>query len=222
MAAKASEDPGRVRGQIEMLRDNALGNFRDLLVAIAKDTAMLVWLDGRTNTKARPQENFGREIMELFTIGVGHFTEADVYAAARVFTGWNLQRPGAAADGSQRYEFIYNADSTTRPRRPSAFRSIRTAARRSQPRSAADGLQDGLDFIEALAASPDTARYLATKLYRFFVSEFGDVSESFVNRIANAYLQSRTPPIIRPSEMRAVVAMIAAESKKLASTMVIP
>ncbi len=101
MAAKPSEDPVGVRGQIEMLRDNALGNFRDILIAIAKDTAMLVWLDGRTNTKARPQENFGREIMELFTMGVGHFTETDVYAAARVFTGWNLQRPGDQAAGTQ-------------------------------------------------------------------------------------------------------------------------
>src|SRR5215467_15658963 len=90
LAAKSSEDPGKVRGQIEMLRDNALGNFRDILLEIAKDTAMLVWLDGRTNTKAQPQENFGREIMELFTMGVGHYTEPDVYAAARVFTGWNL------------------------------------------------------------------------------------------------------------------------------------
>src|SRR6185295_9366973 len=66
LAAKASEDPGRVRGQIEMLRENSLGNFRDILTNIAKDTAMLVFLDGRTNTKAKPQENFGREIMELF------------------------------------------------------------------------------------------------------------------------------------------------------------
>ena len=52
---------------------------------------MLVWLDGRTNTRARPQENFGREVMELFTMGVGNYVEADVYAAARVFTGWNLR-----------------------------------------------------------------------------------------------------------------------------------
>ena len=78
MAAKASEDPGQVRGQIEMLRDNALGKFKDILLAIAKDTAMLVWLDGRTNTKAKPQENFGREVMELFTVGVGNYTESDV------------------------------------------------------------------------------------------------------------------------------------------------
>src|SRR5262245_50184149 len=109
MAAKASEDPGRVRGQIEMLRDNALGNFKDILVDIAKDTAMLIWLDVYTNTRAKPQENFAREIMELFTVGVGNYTEPDVYAGAKVFSGWNLTRPGSALDGSQHYEFFYNA-----------------------------------------------------------------------------------------------------------------
>src|SRR5215472_12804059 len=92
-----------------MLRKNALGNFRDILVNIARDTAMLVWLDGRTNTRARPQENFAREIMELFTVGVGNYTEPDVYAGARVFSGWNLQQIGNATDGSRHYEFLYNA-----------------------------------------------------------------------------------------------------------------
>src|SRR3954452_1286118 len=107
MASKASEDPAQVRGQLELFRQYALGNFKDLLVAVAQDTAMLFWLDGYTNTRQRPQENFGREIMELFTMGVGHYTETDVYAAARVFSGWNLARPGNAADGSQRYQFAY-------------------------------------------------------------------------------------------------------------------
>ena len=96
--------PGEVQGppgQIELFRQHALGNFRDLLVAVAKDPAMLVWLDGRTNTRQRPQENFGREIMELFTFGIGNYTEQDVYAAARVFTGWNLSRPGNAS-------FVFN------------------------------------------------------------------------------------------------------------------
>ena len=65
MAAKASEDPQQQRGQIELLRDNALGNVGDLLVAVAQDPAMLIWLDGDTNIKAMPQENFGRELMEL-------------------------------------------------------------------------------------------------------------------------------------------------------------
>ncbi len=60
---------------------------------------MLLWLDGATNTKDKPQENFGRELMELFTVGVGHYTEPDVYAAARVFSGWNLRTSGTLGSG---------------------------------------------------------------------------------------------------------------------------
>ena len=92
LAAKPSEDPAGVRGQLELFREHAVGNFRDLLLAVAQDVAMLVWLDGRTNVKAKPQENFARELMELFTMGVGQFAETDVYAGARVFTGWNMVR----------------------------------------------------------------------------------------------------------------------------------
>jgi uncharacterized protein (DUF1800 family) len=191
LAAKASEDPGRVTGQIEMLRANALGNFRDILINIAKDTAMLVWLDGRTNVKASPQENFAREIMELFTVGVGHYTEPDVYAGARVFTGWNLQRPGNAADGSQHYEFIYNANQHETTAKTFSFPIYPDGGRTIPARAAADGMQDGIDFINGLAANPNTARYLAAKLYRFFVSEFGAVNVTFVDRIANAYVQNQ-------------------------------
>jgi uncharacterized protein (DUF1800 family) len=191
MAAKASEDPGKVRGQIEMLRDNALGNFRDILLNIAKDTAMLVWLDGRTNTRAKPQENFAREIMELFTVGVGNYTESDVYAGARVFTGWNLQRPGTAADGSQHYEFVFNAGQHDTAAKTFSFPVYADGSRTIPARAASDGMQDGIDLINGLAASPDTARYLATKLYRFFVSEFGAVNPAFVDRIAGVYLQNR-------------------------------
>src|ERR1700730_4887223 len=110
MAAKASDDPQHQRGQIELLRDNALGNVGDLLLAVAQDPAMLIWLDGDTNTKAMPQENFGRELMELFSRGVGYYTEDDVYAAARVFTGWNMKRSGAADDPATSFSFVYNAN----------------------------------------------------------------------------------------------------------------
>src|SRR5437867_6481731 len=191
MAAKASEDPGRVAGQIEMLRASALGNFRDLLLNVAKDTAMLVWLDGRTNTRAKPQENFAREIMELFTVGVGHYTESDVYAGARVFTGWNLQRPGSAADGSQHYEFIYNAAQHDTDAKTFSFPIYPDGGRTIPARSAASGQQDGVDLIAALAANPNTGRYLAKKLFRFFVSEFREPDESFVTRIAGVYQNSR-------------------------------
>ena len=190
MAAKPSEDPGGVRGQIEMLRDHALGNFRTILLNIAKDTAMLVWLDGRTNTKAKPQENFGREILELFTMGVGHYTEPDVSAAARVFTGWNLTRLGSAADGSQRFEFVFNASQHETNAKAFSFAIYPDGGKTIPARAAGQGMQDGIDLIAALAASPDTARYLATKLYRFFVSELGEVNASFVNRIASIYLST--------------------------------
>jgi uncharacterized protein (DUF1800 family) len=190
LAAKAVEDPGKVRGQIEMLRENALGNFRDILVNIAKDTAMLVWLDGRTNTKAQPQENFGREIMELFTVGVGNYTEPDVTAAARVFTGWNLQRPGTVADGSQHYEFVYNPNQHDVSAKTFSFAVYPDGNKTIPARAAAGGMQDGIDFIAGLAAHPNTARYLATKLYRFFVTEFGAVNVTFVNRVASVYLQT--------------------------------
>src|SRR5579871_3701683 len=190
MAAKASEDPGQVRGQLEMLRDNALGNFRDILLAIAKDTAMLVWLDGRTNTKAMPQENFGREVMELFTMGVGNYTEPDVYAAARVFTGWNLQHPGSAADGSQHYEFIYNANQHETSAKTFSFPIYADGGKTIPARAASAGQQDGIDLIDALAANPNTARYLAGKLWRFFVSELRDPDPAFVDRISSVYFSS--------------------------------
>jgi uncharacterized protein (DUF1800 family) len=191
MAAKASEDPGRVRGQIEMLRENSLGNFRDILLNIAKDTAMLVWLDGRTNTRAKPQENFGREIMELFTMGVGNYTEEDVYAAARVFTGWNLQTTGVATDGSRHQEFLYNAAQHETTAKTFSFPIYADGNRTIPARPANDGMQDGIDLINALVANPNTGRYLAKKLFTFFVSEFRPPDASFVERISRAYLQSR-------------------------------
>ncbi len=187
MAARPSEDAGGVRGQIELLRDHALGNFQTLLVEIAQDTAMLIWLDGRSNFRAMPQENFGREIMELFTMGVGHYTEADVYAAARVFTGWNLQR---VAGPAPYFRFLYNPAQHDPTAKEFTFPIYPDGSRTIQARAAAAGMQDGLDLIAALARSPHTAAYLARKLYRFFISEFGDVDEDFVNRVSSAYFRS--------------------------------
>ena len=84
------------------------GKFRDLLVEVARDPAMLVWLDNRLNVRGRPQENFARELMELFTTGIGHYTEEDVYAAARVFTGWGLRLAGDRASAiTSYYEYVY-------------------------------------------------------------------------------------------------------------------
>ena len=77
--------------QVETFQRLGLANFRDLLIAIAQDPAMLVFLDAGVNTKDSLNENFAREIMELFTMGVGEYSEEDVREAARAFTGWSVK-----------------------------------------------------------------------------------------------------------------------------------
>ena len=196
MAAKSGEHPAGLRGQLELFRDYALPNFRDLLFEVAKGPAMLVWLDGRSNTKTRPQENFARELMELFTIGVGQFTEADVRAAARVFTGWTLQRIGDGDDPCA---------STSSSSTPASMMLGKTfsfpiyvdgiePSRRARHRR----MEDGLDFLAALARHPETARRLARKLWSFFVSEIHPPDEGFVAH-SNVYLSSDThmAPVVR-------------------------
>ncbi len=74
-------------------RRQGTGNFRDLMIGVAQDPAMLSFLDAGVNVKGAPNENFAREIMELFTMGVGNYTEKDIREAARAFTGWNFRRP---------------------------------------------------------------------------------------------------------------------------------
>jgi uncharacterized protein (DUF1800 family) len=196
MAAKPSEDPAGQRGQIELFRQYSLDRFETLLVEVAKDPAMLVWLDGRLNRKGTPQENFGRELMELFTVGVGFHTEQDVYAAARVFTGWNLRRTARGGqDGTASYEFIYNAgqhDTDAKEFSFPIYSSGGADANRIGARAAASGMQDGLDLIHALAVHPETARRLARRLWTWFVSETAEPDEDFVSSVAQAYLDSGT------------------------------
>ena len=194
MAAKASEDPNGVTGQLELFRHYALGNFRDLLVAVAKDVAMLVWLDGRLNVRNRPQENFARELMELFTVGVGHFAENDVYAAARVFTGWNLTRPGNAY-----YTFNYNAAQHDTTAKDFTFPVYDNGSRTIPGRSGDAGMQDGIDLITALARHPATGPRLARKLYRFFVSEIDTPDGRLIDELSQIYYSNNfeMKPMVR-------------------------
>jgi uncharacterized protein (DUF1800 family) len=195
MTAKPSEDPNQVKGQIEVLREFALGNFRDLLVAMAKDVAMLVWLDGRLNVRSRPQENFARELMELFTMGVNTFTEEDVYAAARVFTGWNLSRPNNA------YTFFYNANQHDTSAKDFSFAIYSNGSKTIPARTAGEGMQDGLDLITAVAAHPATGPRLARKLYRFFISETDTPDPQLIESLSRMYYRSNF-------EMRPVIASL--------------
>jgi uncharacterized protein (DUF1800 family) len=198
MAARAAEDTAGQHGQIERLRDHALGSFRDLLIEMAKDPAMLVWLDGRTNIKARPQENFGRELMELFTFGVEHYTEPDVYAAARVFTGWNLSQANRG-DARSSYAFLYRPAQHDTGAKEFSFPIYPNGSRVIGARGGDAGMQDGIDLINALAVHPETAQRLARRLWVWFVSEFEVPDQVFVDQIAGVYLANDTnmKPVIR-------------------------
>jgi uncharacterized protein (DUF1800 family) len=184
LAAKPAEDRDGTKGQLELFREHALGNFRDLLIAVSKDPATLVWLDGRDNIAQRPQENYAREIMELFTFGVAHVVEDDVKSAARVFTGWNLQRLGPSGAYYYRYQFRANRhDNDTKdftfPIYPGGGGAI-----------AANGEQEGIDLITALCAHPATGPRLVRKLWAYFVSEVADPPQPWVDRIAGIYYAS--------------------------------
>ena len=82
---------GYMIGMYELIYRLALGNFRDLLQEVSKDPAMLVWLDTNQSKKGMPNENYARELMELFSLGIGHYTEQDIREAARAFTGWEIK-----------------------------------------------------------------------------------------------------------------------------------
>jgi uncharacterized protein (DUF1800 family) len=152
-------------GQNAMLRTNALGNFGALLHAAAKDPAMLLYLDGAQNRKGQPNENFAREVMELFTLGEGHYTEQDVKEAARAFTGWSLNRETG--------EYLF---------RPGLHDfGSKTVLGRS-------GNFDGDAVLDILLAQSSTAEFVTAKLWREFVSPDPDASE--IRRIAQAFRAS--------------------------------
>jgi uncharacterized protein (DUF1800 family) len=199
--------PGVLRGpagQVETLRQQALGNFRNMLLDMAKDAAMLIWLDGQSNTKAKPQENFGREIIELFTVGVGHYTEPDVYAAAKVFTGWNL-KPSVDytnddyGNMNAYQEFEWRPDQHDTGPKTFSFPIYSDGSRTIPARNESNGMQDGIDLINALVMHPETARRFARKWWNFFISEIQPPDPAFVEAVANVYLQNRTEirPVIR-------------------------
>src|SRR5215475_8028424 len=136
------------------LRANALGNFWTLLYAMARDPAMVIYLDSAQNRKGTPNENFARELMELFTLGEGHYTEQDVKEAARAFTGWSLDRGTG--------DFMF--------RRLIHDYGYKTVLGRS-------GFLDGDDVLDILLARPETAEFITRKLWREFVSPDPDGAE---------------------------------------------
>jgi uncharacterized protein (DUF1800 family) len=142
-SASKVEDLHLMHRQCETLRRLAWGEFRELVLAVSRDPAMLVYLDGESNSKEHPNENYARELMELFTVGIGQYTEKDVQEAARAFTGWH--RDGA--------KFVFDAEAHDAG--PKQFLGKR-------------GPLDGTDVLDALLEHPALPRSLARKLLLFF------------------------------------------------------
>jgi uncharacterized protein (DUF1800 family) len=183
----------------DMFRAMAFGRFCDLLLANARSVSMQLYLDNFRSTGARPNQNYAREIMELHTLGASNgYDEADVEQAARLLSGWGLT--GRLDTDGLRFQFqptrhflgpidisIVQPDGT-----------VSTFSRAAlTPATAATGEQHGIDFINFLARQPGTARYLATKLIRRFVSD--NPPPSLVASAAQVYLASDTAigPVLR-------------------------
>ena len=141
-------DYRKMLGQMQTLQANSLGNFGDLLVKIAQDPGMLAYLDAGENVKGAPNENFGREVMELFTMGVGNYTEKDIREAARAFTGWT------ADDKTLKFVVLTDKHDDT----PKTFLGK-------------TGNFDGNDVLKTILEQKVTAEWVGGKIYKYFVRE---------------------------------------------------
>ncbi|MBL7701728.1 MAG: DUF1800 domain-containing protein [Ferruginibacter sp.] len=143
---------------LQVIRTNALGNFGDMLKAVSKSPAMLQFLNNQQNKKSHPNENFAREVMELFTMGRGNYTENDVKEAARAFTGWGFNPQG---------EFVF--------RRNQHDDGSKTFLGKT-------GNFNGDDILNMLLENKQTANYISKKMYRHFVNEnVNDTNQQWLN-----------------------------------------
>ena len=147
-----------------LFRKYALGDFHELLLNVSKDPAMIVWLDNQQNRKGNANENFAREVMELFTVGIGNYSENDIKQAAKAFTGWQT-RPDGFFFNKNQHDFC------------------------QKNFLGASGNFNGEDIIAILVKNPATGRFLAKKLISFYAHESPD--KSFVHRVADVYMESK-------------------------------
>lgn len=176
----------KVNDDRNVIRAHAMGNFRDLLTASAHSPAMLSYLDNDISTALSPNENYAREIMELHTMGAdGGYTQTDVEEVAKCFTGWGRYALNAAA-GANAGLFRYTPNSH-RAGTKTIFAG--TPEQLNIPaRNIIDGQQDADDVINALAAHPSTARYIAKKLTRWFLGE--SVPQQTIDEVAAEYTRT--------------------------------
>ena len=136
--------------QNNVIRENALGKFGDLLLAVSKDPGMLQFLNNQQNRKNSPNENFAREVMELFTLGRGNYSEKDVKEAARAFTGWGANLKG---------EFVFRTNQHDDGEKTFQGKT---------------GNFKGEDILKIILENPKTSTFICSKIYRYFVNENAD------------------------------------------------
>ena len=147
--------------QVEMFRERGMGSFRDLLLELARNPAMIFWLDNQENHKRAPNENWGRELMELFSLGVGNYTEKDVFECARAFTGWTMEPkiPGVPWS-THLWEFQYLPEDHDNGEK--TFLGV-------------TGNHNGQDVIDIILKQPACPRFIMRHLYNFFVADEPEV-----------------------------------------------
>lgn len=150
--------------QNNLIRKNALGKFGDLLNGVSRDPAMLQFLNGQQNKKASPNENFSREVMELFTMGRGNYTERDIKEAARAFTGWGFDKNGKFIFR----EKVHDTDNKTFLGRTGNF--------------------NGEDIINIILEKRETADFITEKIYKFFVNE--KVNKEVISELSKKFYES--------------------------------
>ena len=156
--------------QNQLFRREGMGRYDALLKAVSRDPAMMIYLDSRSNKKAAPNENYSRELMELFSLGIGNFTEEDVRESARAFTGWQLRR---------KTEFLFN-----RSQHDFGVKRFLGQA----------GNFDGDDIVDIIMAQPAAAEYICSRLWSFFA--YPDPEPELISRLAGIF--SRNNKQIRP------------------------
>ncbi|MCS3868803.1 uncharacterized protein (DUF1800 family) [Chryseobacterium ginsenosidimutans] len=149
---------------LNVIRKNALGNFKDLLFEVSQAPAMLNFLNNQQNKKDHPNENFAREVMELFTMGRGNYTEKDIREGARAFTGWGYDKEGNFVERKKLHDegtknFLGKTGSFT-----------------------------GTDALNIILEQKATAKFITTKIYKFFVNE--NIDEVIVNKLSDSFYQS--------------------------------
>ncbi|MFS8083707.1 MAG: DUF1800 domain-containing protein [Ginsengibacter sp.] len=149
---------------LNVIRENALGNFGDLLREVSKSPAMLSFLNNQQNNKKHPNENFAREVMELFTMGRGNYTEQDIKEGARAYTGWGFNLNGEFVDRP----FLHDTGNKTFLGKTGNF--------------------DGDDVINIILEQKATAHFITTKIYKYFVNE--NVDDDRVRYLAAKFYQS--------------------------------